>query len=111
MALLPAADRAVWTGMVLAVSWYSFEMSQRLDIATAKVLGGSDTRKAYLEMGRASADANLASVHKAYVRVGKPAPSAACAPQIYKQYYDKGTAPTSSSRRRAACSRASTPRT
>jgi uncharacterized protein (TIGR02265 family) len=90
MALLPEADRAVWTGLVLAVSWYSFEMSQRLDAATAKVLGRGDTRKAYLEMGRASADANLASVHKAYVRAGDPHHLLSCAPQIYKQYYDKG---------------------
>ena len=90
MALLPESDRAVWTGIVLAVSWYSFEMSQRLDVATAKVLGGGDTRKAYLEMGRASAEANLASVHKAYVRAGQPHHLLSCAPQIYKQYYDKG---------------------
>ncbi|MCU1281012.1 MAG: hypothetical protein JWM53_4558 [bacterium] len=90
MALLPEADRAVWTGLVLAVSWYSFEMSQRLDVATAKVLGRGDTRKAYLEMGRASADANLATVHKAYVRAGNPHHLLLCAPQIYKQYYDKG---------------------
>ena len=90
MALLPESDRAVWTGIVLAVSWYSFEMSQRLDVATAKVLGGGDTRKAYLEMGRASAEANLSSVHKAYVRTGQPHHLLSCAPQIYKQYYDKG---------------------
>jgi uncharacterized protein (TIGR02265 family) len=101
MALLPETDRKVWTGMVLAVSWYSFEMSQRLDEATAKVLGRGDTRKAYLEMGRASADANLASVHKAYVRPGNPHHLLSCAPQIYKQYYDTGnrtyeqTSPTS----------------
>ena len=90
MALLPDADRAVWTGMVLAVSWYSSDMSQRLDAATAKVLGGNDPRKAYLEMGRASADANLASVHKAYVRAGNPHHLLSCAPAIYKQYYDTG---------------------
>lgn len=80
MALLPEADREVWNGLVLAVSWYSFAMSQRLDVATAKVLGQGDTRKAYLEMGRASADANLASVHKAYVRRGNPHYLLSCAP-------------------------------
>src|SRR4051794_30268956 len=90
MALLPDEDRAVWTGMVLAVSWYSFEMSQRLDVATAKVLGRGDARKAYVDMGRASADANLATVHKAYIRPGDPHHLLSCAPQIYKQYYDKG---------------------
>jgi hypothetical protein len=90
MALLPEADRAVWTGLVLATAWYSFEMSQRLDDATAKVLSRGDARKAYLEMGRASADSNLAGVHKAYVRVGNPHHLLSCAPQIYKQYYDKG---------------------
>ena len=90
MAQLPEADRAVWTGMVLAGSWYSFEMSQRLDAAIAKVLGRGDTRKAFLEMGRASADANLGGVHKAYVRPGNPHHLLGCAPQIYKQYYDKG---------------------
>lgn len=90
MAQLPEADRAVWTGLVLAGSWYSFEMSQRLDGAIAKVLGRGDTRKAFLEMGRASADANLGGVHKAYVRAGNPHHLLSCAPQIYKQYYDKG---------------------
>jgi uncharacterized protein (TIGR02265 family) len=90
MAILPEKDRAVWTGMVLATSWYSFEMSQRLDEATAKVLGRADQRKAYLELGRASADANLSGVHKAYVRRGNPHHLLSCAPQIYKQYYDKG---------------------
>lgn len=90
MALLPEADRDVWTGLVLATSWYSFEMSQRLDAATAKVLSGGDARKAYLDIGRASADANLSGVHKAYVRKGDPHHLLSCAPQIYKQYYDKG---------------------
>jgi uncharacterized protein (TIGR02265 family) len=90
MTLLPQSDRTVWEGMILAGSWYSFEMSQRLDQATAKVLGRGDTRKAYLEMGRASADANLTGVHKAYVRAGNPHHLLRCAPQIYAQYYDKG---------------------
>ena len=90
MARLPEGDRAVWSGLVLAASWYSFEMSQRLDAATAKVLSQGDARKAYLEMGRASADAHLGGVHKAYVRVGDPHHLLSCAPQIYKQYYDKG---------------------
>lgn len=90
MALLPEADREVWSGLVLAVSWYSFEMSQRLDAATAQVLGRGDNRRAYLDLGRASADANLASVHKAYVRPGNPHYLLSCAPQIYKQYYSQG---------------------
>jgi uncharacterized protein (TIGR02265 family) len=89
MALLPEADRAVWTGTLLAVSWYSFEMSQRLDAATAKVLGRGD-KKSFLDLGRASADANLTTVHKAYVRAGNPHHLLSFAPQIYKQYYDKG---------------------
>ncbi|HEX8953419.1 MAG TPA: TIGR02265 family protein [Polyangia bacterium] len=90
MALLPPADRAVWAGLVLPTSWYSFEMSQRLDVATANALGRGDARRAYLELGRASADANLTGVHKAYVRAGNPHHLLSCAPQIYKQYYDQG---------------------
>jgi uncharacterized protein (TIGR02265 family) len=90
MQLLPEADRAEWAKLVLPTSWYSFEMSQRLDLATAKVLGRGDMRKAFLELGRASADANLGGVHKAYVRAGDPHHLLSCAPQIYKQYYDKG---------------------
>ena len=90
MQLLPEADRAVWAGIVLPTSWYSFEMSQRLDIATAQVLGRGDMRKAFLTLGRSSADANLGGVHKAYVRIGDPHHLLSCAPQIYKQYYDKG---------------------
>lgn len=41
-------------------------------------------------LGAASADANLAGVHKAFLTPGDPQAFLAKAPQIYKLYYDTG---------------------
>jgi uncharacterized protein (TIGR02265 family) len=90
MAALPADDQKVWRGIVLAVSWYSFEMAQRLDQAIATVLSPKQKRQFFLEMGRTSADANLANIHKTFVKAGDPHYLLSRAPQIYGKYYDKG---------------------
>ena len=90
MAVLPADDQKVWRGVVLAVSWYPFDMAQRLDQAIATVLSPNHKRQFFLDIGRASADANLPSIHKAFVRVGDPHYLLSRAPQIYSKYYDKG---------------------
>jgi uncharacterized protein (TIGR02265 family) len=90
MAGLPLDDQNVWRGIILAVAWYPFEMAQRLDQAVAAVLSPTHKRQAFLDLGRASADANLSSIHKAFVRVGDPHYLLSRAPQIYSKYYDKG---------------------
>jgi uncharacterized protein (TIGR02265 family) len=90
MAALPAGDQAVWRGIVLAVSWYPFEMAQRLDQAIATALSPKHKRQFFLDIGRASADANLSSIHKAFVHNGDPHYLLSRAPQIYSKYYDKG---------------------
>ncbi|MDB4966305.1 MAG: hypothetical protein JWN44_1994 [Myxococcales bacterium] len=90
MAALPADDQSVWRGIVLAVSWYPFEMAQRLDQAIATVMSPKHKRQFFLDMGRASADANLSNIHKAFVHVGDPHYLLSRAPQIYSKYYDKG---------------------
>lgn len=90
MAALPAADQTVWRGVVLAMNWYPFEMAQRLDQAIASVLSPKHKRQFFLDLGRASADANLPGMHKAFVRAGDPHYLLSRAPQIYSKYYDKG---------------------
>jgi uncharacterized protein (TIGR02265 family) len=101
MSVLPPEDQKVWRGVVLAVSWYPFDMAQRLDQAIAKQVSPAHRRQFFLDMGRASADANLPNVHKAFVRAGDPHYLLSRAPQIYSKYYDTGhrtyekTSPTS----------------
>jgi uncharacterized protein (TIGR02265 family) len=101
IATLPTDDQKVWRGVVLAVSWYPFEMAQRLDQAIAKVLSPKHKRQFFLDIGRVSADANLPSTHKAFVHAGDPHYLLSRAAQIYGKYYDKGrrtyekTSPTS----------------
>lgn len=90
LARLPDADQKTLRGMLLAVSWYPFELCKRLDHAIAEVLSPGDFRRVFIDMGRASADTNLTGVHKAFVRVGDPQYILSYAPQIYSQYYDKG---------------------
>ena len=90
MAALPPEDQKVWRGVVLAVSWYPFDMAKRLDQAIAQVVSPKHRRQFFLDMGRASADANLTTVHKAFVQVGDPHYLLSRAPQIYSKYYDKG---------------------
>jgi uncharacterized protein (TIGR02265 family) len=101
MAALPSEDQAVWRSIVLATSWYPFEMAKRLDHAIASVLSPKHKRQFFLDIGRASADANLLTIHKAFVNASDPQYLLSRAPQIYMKYYDKGrrtyekTSPTS----------------
>lgn len=87
---LPPDDRRVLTGQVLHVSWYPLDLNLRLDDAIAAELSPGDRKGIFLEMGRASADVNLAGPHKAYVRVGDPHSLLSKAPVIYKSYYETG---------------------
>jgi uncharacterized protein (TIGR02265 family) len=87
---LPEADRAELTGMILPVAWYSLALNLRLDAAIAAVLSPGDPDKVFLEMGRASADANLGGNQRPYVREDDPHFLLSAAPRIYATYYGAG---------------------
>jgi uncharacterized protein (TIGR02265 family) len=88
LATLEAPDRAALRNLV-AIQWCPFELGRRLDDAIVKVLGHGRTQF-FERLGAASADANLTSVHKAFLTPGDPQAFLAKAPQIYRLYYDTG---------------------
>jgi uncharacterized protein (TIGR02265 family) len=71
------------------VAWLDFEIGKRLDDAIVKVLGGGRP-EVFERLGAASADANLTTVHAAFVAPGDPQAFLAKAPQIYRMYYQTG---------------------
>ena len=87
---LSEADRAELAGMILPVAWYSLALNLRLDAAIAAVLSPGDPKRVFLEMGRASADANLTGNQRPYVREGDPHFLLSAAPRIYATYYAVG---------------------
>ena len=88
LASLPADDVKT-LGSVLTVKWYPLELGTRLDDAIVRVLG--DGKAEFFErLGAASADRNLATVHKAFVTVGDPHAFLTRTPAIYSMYYEKG---------------------
>jgi len=85
---LPDEDqRALRT--VLTVKWYPFDLGKRVDEAIVQVLGGG-RREVFEQMGAASADANLSTVHKQFLAPGKPHVFLGKSPLIYGFYYETG---------------------
>jgi uncharacterized protein (TIGR02265 family) len=90
LASLPPADREVLTGSILTVLWYPLDLNLRLDAAIAAALSPDDRSRVFLELGRASAEQNLTTVHRAYVRDGDPHFLLSNAPLVYAAYYAAG---------------------
>jgi hypothetical protein len=88
LAVLPDRDQAQLSSAI-NVAWYDFDLSDRLDKAIVQALGGGDTRL-FEEMGRASAQENLTTVHTNFLQPPDPQKFMAKAPLIYAFYYDKG---------------------
>jgi uncharacterized protein (TIGR02265 family) len=99
LAALPGSDQALLNSTI-NVAWYDFDLADRLDKAIVQALGGGDTRL-FEEMGRASAQENLTTVHTNFLKPPDPQKFMSKAPLIYAFYYDKGrrtweaTGPTS----------------
>jgi uncharacterized protein (TIGR02265 family) len=88
LATLVAQDQAALRNLV-AVQWCPFDLGRRLDDAIVQVVGHG--RPQFFErLGAASAETNLATVHRAFLAPGDPHAFLAKAPQIYKLYYDTG---------------------
>ena len=86
-ALDPAARREL--KMVLTVKWYAFEIGKALDDAIVNVIAGG--RPEFFErLGRASAEKNLATMHRGFLVDGDPHAFLAKAQSIYSLYYETG---------------------
>ena len=85
---LDPEDQKALRGLV-PVAWLDFEIGRRLDDAIVRVLGGGRP-EVFERLGAASADANLQTVHAAFIAPGDPQAFLAKAPQIYRMYYQTG---------------------
>src|SRR5262249_25477040 len=101
LARMSAEDRATLGKIILVTAAYPLSLNMRLDLAIAAELSPDDPDRAFLEMGRASADANLTGAQKAFLRAGDPHFLLGMAEMIYAYYYAQGrreykqTGPTS----------------
>jgi uncharacterized protein (TIGR02265 family) len=90
MARLSPEDQKVLRGWILQIGWYPFDLNQRLDGAIARVFSPDDRSRVFVEMGRASADANLEGLQKPYLKAGDPHFLLGNAERIYAAYYQVG---------------------
>ncbi|OJT23287.1 hypothetical protein BO221_20710 [Archangium sp. Cb G35] len=88
---LSPADRKVLEGVIMPIGWYPLELNLRLDAAIADALSPRDRNKAFVEMGRASAEENLNGPHHVFIRKGDPHFLLSHAPEIYRLYYAVGS--------------------
>jgi uncharacterized protein (TIGR02265 family) len=87
-ASLPADDQQALKS-ILTVRWYPFEIGKRLDDAIVTVCGNGDP--AFLkQLGAASADKNLSTLHKSLLAPGNPHAFLERARTIYALYYETG---------------------
>jgi len=98
---LPEADAKQLRRTLLVTQSYPLDVNLRLDQAIARELHPGEPERAFLEMGRASAEVNLTGPQKAFVREGDPHHLLSFAETIYAYYYGEGrrtyekTGPTS----------------
>ncbi|MGC4115918.1 MAG: TIGR02265 family protein [Myxococcales bacterium] len=90
LAKVPESDRGVLGGWLLNTTWYPLDLNLRLDDAIAQVFSPDDPDRVFLEMGRTSAEVNLAGPHKHFVRKDDPHFLLSQAPVIYAAYYAIG---------------------
>ncbi|NTX13022.1 TIGR02265 family protein [Myxococcus llanfairpwllgwyngyllgogerychwyrndrobwllllantysiliogogogochensis] len=88
---LPPLDQALLRKSILPVAWYPLELNLRLDSAIAEVLSPDDEGRAFIDMGRASADESLHGPQHAFVRAGDPHFLLSQAARIYRFYYAVGS--------------------
>jgi hypothetical protein len=81
---LPEADRAALREKIPPMSWHPMELGLRLDAAMADALSPDDRTRAFMAMGRASAEENLWGAHSLFLRPGEPHYLLSRAPQSYR---------------------------
>lgn len=87
---LPADDAAKLRRTLLVTASYPLELNLRLDRAIADVLYPHDPDRAFIEMGRKSAEVNLQGPQRAFVKEGDPHHLLAFTETIYAFYYGEG---------------------
>ncbi|MBM7118280.1 TIGR02265 family protein [Archangium primigenium] len=87
---LSPEDRKVLSGVIMPIGWYPLDLNLRLDAAIAEALSPRDRNKAFIDMGRASAEENLTGPHHVFIRKGDPHFLLSHAPEIYRLYYAVG---------------------
>jgi uncharacterized protein (TIGR02265 family) len=100
---LSADDQAIVRSMLLPSTWYPAGVLLRLEMTAAAILSKGDRRALLREMGRFTADVNLAvtGVHHPFVREGEPHFLLENAQRIYGAQHSSGnrtcerTGPTS----------------
>jgi len=87
---LPAEDAKQLRRTLLVTSTFPLQVNLRLDEAIAQELYPGEPQRAFLEMGRASADVNLNGPQRAFLRGGDPHGLLSFAESIYAFYYGEG---------------------
>jgi uncharacterized protein (TIGR02265 family) len=87
-ASLPAEDQQALKS-ILTVRWYPFEIGKRLDDAIVTICGNGDPAF-FKQLGAASADKNLTTLHKSLLAPGDPHAFLSRARTIYALYYEHG---------------------
>ena len=75
--------------LILPVVWYPFVLGERLDEAIMRVCGKGYARF-FERLGEASAERNLGSLHRGFLRQGQPHEFLERSPSIYRTYYETG---------------------
>ncbi len=88
VASLSVEDQAALR-VILPITWYPFDLGERLDAAIVAVLARGNTQF-FEKLGAASAERNLMTVHKGFLRYGDPHAFLRNAPAIYRIYYETG---------------------
>jgi len=90
LARLPAMDAKELQRVLLVTSSYPLELNVRLDDAIAREIHPDDPSRAFLEMGRASAEVNLKGPQRSFLLEGDPHHLLALSEMIYAYYYGEG---------------------
>ena len=85
-------DQKQLKGLVSVISQYPLSLNARLDEAIAKVVDPNNPIKVYRDLGKASAEANLTTIHKTFIKGGDPHDVLKRFPSVRSQYYSEGTA-------------------
>ena len=92
LAGLNAQDRSVLQGRVLPSTLFPLELNARLDESIAQVLDPDDPVRIFRRLGKASAEANLSSFHRIFLRGQGPHDVLKDFPSIRHTYYSDGEA-------------------
>jgi hypothetical protein len=98
---LEPGDQSLLNKLLLPSSWYPMELGLRLDAAIVEEFSPGNPDQLYIDLGRSSAEVNLAGSEKVFVRAGQPHALLQSSTRIYQLYYQVGwrtaekTSPTS----------------